>query len=297
MIVGMKKSVLFGMAAAMVLAASCTPKVSGIRTEKCQFSDAGAHARLSIKAELPVAETEGTAVMRQTLVDMMDRSLSHIGFGEDSRAFPRFDGDIDDAKALGAYYGANGFADMTAKVQADVDDRTADIRANEDLTEEEREHALAEIPGWEYDFNLEKVYETERIVVFNSVDYIYLGGAHGGVGGDGALTFDKESGMRIRDFFAPGAAAQMQDLLRRGLEAYFAEASDGSEYNLDDFLHLEGDLIPLPQWAPKPTEEGLVLTYQQYEIAAYAAGMPSFTLSYEEAAPFLLPEAKKDLGL
>ena len=40
-----------------------------------------------------------------------------------------------------------------------------------------------------------------------------------------------------------------------------------------------------------------MLTYQQYEIAAYAAGMPSFTLSYEEAASFLLPEAKKDLGL
>ena len=200
MIVGMKKSVLFGMAAAMVLAASCTPKVSGIRTETCQFSDEGAHARLSIKAELPVAETEGTAVMRQTLVDMMDRSLSHIGFGEDSRAFPRFDGDIDDTKALGAYYGANGFADMTAKVQADVDDRTADIRANEDLTEEEREHALAEIPGWEYDFNLEKVYETERIVVFNSVDYIYLGGATRNLDG----SFPSGARIPLRVFNASG---------------------------------------------------------------------------------------------
>ena len=297
MIVGMKKSVLFGMAAALVLAASCTPKVSGIRTEKCQFSDAGAHARLSIEAELPVAATEGTAVMRQTLVDMMDRALTSIDPGEERRAFARFDGDINDTKALGAYYGEKAFAEITAKSQADVDERTADIQSNDNLTEEEKQHALQELPGWEFELKLEKAYETDRIVVFDSFDYIYLGGAHGGVGGDGALTFDKESGMRIRDFFVPGAAAQMQDLLRQGLEAYFAEASDGTEYNLDDFLHLDGDLIPLPQWAPKPTEEGLVLTYQQYEIAAYAAGMPSFTLSYEEAAPFLLPEAKKDLGL
>ncbi len=297
MIVGMKKSVLFGMAAALVLAASCTPKVSGIRTEKCQFSDEGAHARLSIEAELPVAATEGTAVMRQTLVDVMDKALSNIDPGESRRVFLRYDGDLDDAKALCDYYGANAFVDMTAKVQADVDERTADIQSNTELTEEEREHALAEIPGWEFDFKLEKVYETERIAVFESFNYIYLGGAHGGIVGDGALTFDKESGMRIRDFFVPGAAAQMQDLLRQGLEAYFAEASDGAEYDLADFLQLDGDLIPLPQWAPKPTEEGLVLTYQQYEIAAYAAGMPSFTLSYAEAAPFLLPEVKKDLGL
>lgn len=297
MIVGMKKSVLFGMAAALVLAASCTPKVSGIRTEKYAFSDAGAHARLSIEAELPVAATEGTAVMRQTLVDVMDRALANIGYGEEQRAFPRFGGDMGDTKALGAYYGEQAFADLSAKAQADVDERTSDIASNDGLTEAEREHALAEIPGWEFDFKLKKVYETDRIAVFDAIEYIYLGGAHGGIGGDGALTFDKESGMRIRDFFVPGAAAQMQDLLRQGLAEYFAEASDGTEYAVEDFLQLDGDLIPLPHWAPMPMEDGLVLTYQQYEIAAYAAGMPSFTLSYEEVAPYLLPETKKDLGL
>jgi len=295
MIVGMKKSVLFGMAAALLLAASCTPKTSGIRTETCQFSAADAHARLSIEAELPVAATEGTAVMRQTLVDMMDRALSHIGFGEEQRAFLRFDGDVDDARALGEYYGGKAFADISAKAQADADERMADIRANADLTEAERVHAVAGIPGWEYDFKLKKVYETDRIAVFDSIEYIYLGGAHGGIGGDGAITFDKEGGMRIRDFFVPGAAAQMQDLLRRGLEEYFAEGGD--DVDLDEFLFLEGDRIPLPHWAPMPMETGLVLTYQQYEIAAYAAGMPSFTLSYEEVAPYLLPETKKDLGL
>ncbi len=297
MIVGMKKSVLFGMAAALVLAASCTPKVSGIRTEKCVFSGADAHARLSIEAELPVAATEGTAVMRQTLVDVMDKALANIDPGEERRAFPRFGGDLGSAEALGAYYGEKAFAEVSAKAQADVDMRTEDIRSNENLTEEERQQALQDLPGWEFDFKLEKVYETERIAVFESLNYVYLGGAHGGIVGDGALTFDKESGMRIRDFFVPGAAAQMQDLLRRGLDEYFAEASGGADYVLEDFLHLDGDLIPLPQWAPKPTEEGLMLTYQQYEVAAYAAGMPSFVLSYEEAAPFLLPEVKKDLGL
>ena len=293
----MKNSVLFGMAAALLLAASCTPKLSGIRTEKCQFSDEGPHVRLSIEAELPVAETEGATVMRQTLVDLMDRALTNIGFGEERRAFPRFDGDIDDARALGAYYGGKAFADLAAKAQADVDERTAYIQENDGLTDEERAHALAELPGWEYDYKLKKVYETERIVVFDAVDYIYLGGAHGGVGGDGALTFDKESGMRVRDFFVPDAAVQMQDLLQRGLQEYFAEASDEPLSSLEDFLMLDGKQIPLPQWAPMPMKDGLVLTYQQYEIAAYAAGMPSFTLTYEEVEPFLLPETKKDLGL
>ena len=47
---------------------------------------------------------------------------------------------------------------------------------------------------WGYDFSLKKIGEGERYVVFQSEDYVYLGGAHGGVTGKGCLTFDKENG-------------------------------------------------------------------------------------------------------
>jgi hypothetical protein len=39
-----------------------------------------------------------------------------------------------------------------------------------------------------------------------------------------------------------------------------------------------------------------VFTYQQYEIASYAEGMPSFVVPYPDIEPFLTPEAKA-LGL
>ena len=67
---------------------------------------------------------------------------------------------------------------------------------------------------------------------------------------------------------------------------------------LEMHLHLRDDgLIPLPQWAPMPTADGLKFIYQQYEVTAYVDGMPEFTLTYDEVAPYLLPEAKADLGL
>ena len=52
-------------------------------------------------------------------------------------------------------------------------------------------------------------------------------------------------------------------------------------------LHLSG-IIPLPkQYEPYPSADGIVFTYAQYEIACYAAGMPTFTIPYSDVQPFL----------
>ena len=40
-----------------------------------------------------------------------------------------------------------------------------------------------------------------------------------------------------------------------------------------------------------------MFTYQQYEIASYAAGMPEFTIPFEDLFPYLTPEAKALVGL
>jgi hypothetical protein len=41
------------------------------------------------------------------------------------------------------------------------------------------------------------------------------------------------------------------------------------------------------------TEKGVEFLYQPYEIAPYAAGMPSFTLSYQDIRPYLTIGAQK----
>ena len=293
----MKKTVILGMAAALVLAAACNPSNKGFKTETRDYADSTAHSYLTIKAELPVAATEGTTVMRQTLVDVMDKALSHIDNYEQKRAFPRFDGDPDDTDALFSYYEQQALASIGALSQATVDERAKYILESDTLSDAEKQAYLDNAPKWGFEFNLQKTWENDKIAVFDSQNYIYMAGAHGGIIGDGPMTFDKESGMRIRDFFEPGAVADMQKLLRSGMESYFAERMAAVGTELEDHLQLKDGLIPLPEWSPRPCEEGLTFIYQQYEVAAYADGMPEFTLSYKDVKPFLLPEAKKDLGL
>ena len=53
------------------------------------------------------------------------------------------------------------------------------------------------------------------------------------------------------------------------------------------------DDIPLPEAAPLFTKDGVKLTYGQYEIAPYAAGMPSFVAPYAEIAPYLSRAARE----
>lgn len=285
------------MAVLLMLAAACTGDKPEFKTETRHYEGSTEHATLTIDAELPVATTEGSSVMRQTLVDVMDNALSRIDSYAKKRYFPRFEGDVNDTDALFEYYEKQSLDEIGALAQEMCDERAQGILESETLTDEEKDKYLDDMPGWGFEFNLKKVYETPSYVVFDSQNYIYMGGAHGGIVGAGPMTFDKKSGMRIRDFFEPGSEEGMQELLRSGMAEYFRERMDDTDTALEDHLQLDGKLIPLPKWAPCPTEDGLKLIYQQYEVAAYAAGMPEFVLPYKEVAQFLLPEARKDLGL
>ena len=73
----------------------------------------------------------------------------------------------------------------------------------------------------------------------------------------------------------------MQDVIKKGLKKYFEVNTDEE---LENSLSLENTyLLPLPATPPVFTKEGVLFTYQQYEIAAYAAGLPSFIVPYNEA--------------
>lgn len=276
----LKKLIGLGLAVAAVVA--CTPSGKELKTETFEFADSTAHAHLTIKAELPVGAKGAPAAIRTKLIEVMDRQLSHIGTYEQDRMFPAFEGNADDSKALMDYYRGKAFETIATVSQADFDERKQYIDEDE------------EIPGWEYDFSLTRTSETDRYVIFLSEDIVFSGGAHGGIIGCGPLTFDKKDGHLVEKFLKDSALQEMQPLLRKGLVQYYA--SNGQEIQpeqLGEYLTLSGDVIPYPAWAPIPTPEGLDFTYQQYEIASYADGMPSFTLPYEEVLPFLTEDAKE----
>lgn len=291
----LKKIIGLGLAVATVMA--CNPSGKELKTETFEFADSTAHAHLTIKAELPVAAEGAPAAIRTKLIEVMDRQLSHICTYEQERMFPAFEGNADDSRVLMDYYRGKAFETISTVSQADFDERKQYIDENEELTDDQRKEFLEDMPGWEYDFSLTKTSETDRYVIFLSEDFVFSGGAHGGIIGCGPLTFDKKDGHLVEKFLEESALQEMQPLLRKGLVQYYS--SFGQEIQpeqLDENLMLSGDVIPFPAWAPVPTPEGLDFTYQQYEIASYADGMPSFTLPYDEVLPFLTEDAKKLIG-
>ena len=291
---------IFAVGLAVLAAAACRPSGGkDLQTETLNYEDSKAHADLSIKVELPVYG-QGAAAdrIRASLVEVMDGHLSHIGSYEEERLFPAFEGDFSKTESLVMYYRDKALEAIGQLSQEDYDERVNSIEENDGLTDGQRKEILADMPGWEYDFSLLKDRETDRYVVFLSQDYVYLGGAHGGVVGRGGLTFDKKEGALVEKMVDSASLDAVQPLLRKGLSQYFSDNEmEVAPEELDNILFLETGVIPFPAWTPYPSEEGLVFTYQQYEIAAYAAGMPEFTVPYADILPYLTPEAKALLDL
>jgi hypothetical protein len=291
---------IFAVGLAVLAAAACRPSGGkDLQTETLNYEDSKAHADLSIKVELPVYG-QGAAAdrIRASLVEVMDGQLSHIGSYEEERLFPAFEGDFSKTESLVMYYRDKALEAIGQLSQEDYDERVNSIEENDGLTDGQRKEILADMPGWEYDFSLLKDRETDRYVVFLSQDYVYLGGAHGGVVGRGGLTFDKKEGALVEKMVDSASLDAVQPLLRKGLSQYFSDNEmEVAPEELDNILFLETGVIPFPAWTPYPSEEGLVFTYQQYEIAAYAAGMPEFTVPYADILSYLTPEAKALLDL
>ena len=284
---------LLSFVVAVAALCACQDTAGPIQTKVYSFEDSTAHATFRMAAELPTGTDKVSTAIREMLLDLIDDQLGHIVSYEGERQFGAFDGDRSDTEAFLKYYFAKSLDILARDSDKDARDRESYMSDDPEMDDARREEILSRMPGWEYEFNLSKTGDTDRYAVFQSQDYVYLGGAHGGVTGAGCLTFDKKTGARVEEFLDDSCTEEIQPLLRRGLVSYFGEWDpDINEDNLVDCLILEGDRIPLPAWPPYPSEDGLVFTYQQYEIAPYAAGMPSF-----ELAPYLTPEAKKLLGV
>ena len=112
-------------------------------------------------------------------------------------------------------------------------------------------------------------------------------------------TLDSESNtyyIQNQTLFQDGKNPNLIALLKQGVRSYFNDNGQSmTDEELSDMLINVGDInhIPLPQYAPYFTPQGLTFVYQQYEIAPYAAGLPCFTLSYEKVLPFLTDEAAR----
>lgn len=252
-----------------------TVSAQQIRTESIELKNESALAEIDIQAELPVpGQGAAAARIRKQLIDVVDGLLA-TRFEENGkeRVFPAFSGDTDNSAAWADYY------------------RRKTVETIEKEAREQRDDFGEEDWDMTYGWALEKTFETESIVVFNSGGWMFSSGmAHPGTFGRGSFTFDKTDGHLVGQFLKPTVSErELQPLIRKGLREYF-EVSDN---DLNDELLIDGDLIPLPQQALSPSQDGLVFTYLTYEISYGLAGEPEFTVSYEKILPYLTAEAKR----
>lgn len=289
----MKKYILLIVFCA-ALCAACENRSREMETETLHLADSSANLHMRLNVELPLSQSAAAEAIRNSLLTLLDQQLSHLSYEDNGREFPPFSGDSRQSDLLLHYLLKEAFQRADSTAAEDVSMHRAFILENAEMTEEQKQEALSYIPLWEYEFSISRIGEGAHWIVFQSQNYQYTGGAHGGVWGAGCLTFDKRTGKRISPMIDPAQTQAIQPLLVKGLQSYYAECdAPMSAQELLDHLFIENGVIPLPGWAPYPNGEGLVFVYQQYEIASYAEGMPAFTLALDEVRPFLTPEAAK----
>lgn len=313
----MKTKLLFLITAVSLSFASCGNKNAEtaeiedafaypLEIENYTFSDSSKYANISIKAVLPVAKDSVSQVIRDSLVNIIGNSIrSYQGSQmEDSKPLiAKYNGDEKDAKSMLDYYSKAVSKLLNSQAKEDYDERVKYWEEDTTLTEEQRKEFKEGVTPWDYSMDVTKTSEDSTFVVFNDTEYAYIGGAHGGVFGWGGITFRFSDGSIVKDFLKDNVLKDMQPLLKKGLKEYFNENADEkikTDQQLMEQLMLPEEskgLIPLPAWTPFPDEKGkgLVFTYQQYEIACYAVGMPSFVLTWEELKPFLREDILEDL--
>ncbi len=304
----MKTKLLFLITAVSLSFASCSNKPETVELENAfaypleienyTFSDSSKYANISIKVVLPVAKDSVSLIIRDSLANIIGNSIrSYQGSQmEDTKPLiAKYNGDEKDAKSMFDYYSKEVSKMLNSQAKNDYDERVKYWEEDTTITEEQRKEYKESITPWDYSMDVTKTFEDSTYVVFSGSEYAYIGGAHGGVFGFGGITFRFSDGSKVNGFLKDNVVKDMQPLLKKGLKEYFNENADDkitTDQQLMEQLMLPEEskgLIPLPAWTPFPDEKGkgLVFTYQQYEIACYAVGMPSFVLTWEELKPFL----------
>ncbi len=234
---------------------SQTDKLTTKKIAKSLKNDAG---EFDLTIDFPEG---GNATLVNAIREYISESLgSTYGGGEEDTKQGSYSGDLADGDKMADYY---------------FDLKVKEFQA---MYNEMKQDGMPEIPELASSTKITKDYETDRVVTYLFNSYENGGGAHGGAVGSG-MTFRKSDGRRVGwDMFSSG---KMQTVLRDGLKEYFEVKTD--EELASNLTLTETYLLPMPVTPPIFGKDGIIVTYQQYEIAPYAAGMPSFVIPYNKA--------------
>lgn len=141
------------------------------------------------------------------------------------------------------------------------------------------------------------VYQTDRMVSVSGLYYSNTGGAHPNTYLMG-WNFDLESGS----FFEPELLSEGKALQETvGAELVRQAQARAVENDLEPEVYFWPDhetiLADWSSYAVSFDESGMHVAFSPYELAAYAAGVQEFQLSYEWLKPYLSEHGRELLGL
>ncbi len=127
-------------------------------------------------------------------------------------------------------------------------------------------------------------YFDRNIIAISSSGYLFMGGAHG-VEHQSSTIYDLHSGkvITLDDILMNKEDTQLLQLLQKKIFEYFGVTTK-EEIDANLFVKLEELRLSSTYTI---SEKALTFTYHPYEIAAYAAGMPSVSFTLGELKPFL----------
>ena len=137
-----------------------------------------------------------------------------------------------------------------------------------------------------YDVSMDEAFLSAKVLTYTLTKTIDLGGAHPVTIETGA-TFSREDGQRLTwDNVFGEQKEKLRGEVKETLKEYFQVETDAELMeNLQDIEDVAD--IPFPVNPPYMMRLGFAFVYQQYEIAAYAYGLPSGTIPYRVLKPYL----------
>ncbi|PIY09528.1 MAG: hypothetical protein COZ18_07920 [Flexibacter sp. CG_4_10_14_3_um_filter_32_15] len=132
--------------------------------------------------------------------------------------------------------------------------------------------------NWMSQSNVDIVFNDDYFATIAFSNYQYLGGAHG-MFGKTYLVIDTKNGKEIKlnDIFDKNALATLD---KRMIKKAYSYTGFENAISLQDAGYLVDKIEATDNFSL--SAKGITFVYQPYEIAPYAAGMPSFLFTWEE---------------
>ncbi len=136
--------------------------------------------------------------------------------------------------------------------------------------------------NWEAIYQDSIIYRNDNVISLRALMSSYTGGAHGMYGIiESTLSVSSLKFLEYRDVFQKGKKIELDILIKKYLRLY-AQEKESDESMFFDFKAItHTDNFAL-------TKEGIIFTYNPYEIACFAVGTVSITIPYEELEGLLV---------